>query len=70
MLATAGLVAFYRRQRLRAALLWSLAGLARSNGILMAGFFAYEMLRVLSRPWQVLGTEPLASLRKGPFVRS
>lgn len=43
-LTITGLNCFYRKQRVLAAISWSLAGLTRSNGILLPGFFIYEYL--------------------------
>ena len=43
LLTTAGLLAFYRRQRVLAAVCFCLAGVTRSNGILLAGFFLYDI---------------------------
>ncbi|KAI9193744.1 GPI mannosyltransferase 2 [Polychytrium aggregatum] len=54
-----GMLLLSRRQYLRAALVWSFAGLIRSNGILYAGFFIYELIlrrrpkRLLSRAFNV-----------------
>lgn len=41
-LCTTGMVAFYKRRRLLASIVWCLAGLTRSNGIMMAGLFFYD----------------------------
>jgi GPI mannosyltransferase 2 len=39
-----GLYAFYSKQRLIASLIWALASITRSNGIVLIGFFFYDML--------------------------
>lgn len=46
LLASSGMIAFHKHQRLCAALFWSLASLTRSNGILLCGFFIYELLEL------------------------
>lgn len=42
LLATTGMLAFYRRQRVLAAICFCLTGVTRSNGITLAGFFLYD----------------------------
>jgi len=46
-LSLVGLLCFYQRQRLAAALAWCLAGATRSNGIFMPGFFIYEYMHMV-----------------------
>lgn len=41
-LATSGMLAFYQKRRILAAILFGMAGLTRSNGILLPGFFIYD----------------------------
>lgn len=42
-----GLYAFYSKQRFIASLIWALASLTRSNGIVLIGFFFYDLLLAL-----------------------
>ncbi len=45
LLCFSGLFHFYRRRRLLASILFGLASLTRSNGIVMVGFFGYEFFK-------------------------
>lgn len=50
-LVTSGLIAFYGKRKLRAAILWLLGASTRSNGVVMSGFFAYDILMSASSRW-------------------
>lgn len=45
LLISAGMLAYYSQRRLLGALCWCLGGLTRSNGVLLAGFFVYDILQ-------------------------
>lgn len=45
-LVTKGMIDFYSGRKFQAAMMWSLSSLARSNGVLMAGFFANDIVRI------------------------
>ncbi|KAI9330271.1 GPI mannosyltransferase 2 [Zopfochytrium polystomum] len=47
LLSFSGAILFQRRKDCLAALVWSLSGLVRSNGILLVGFFAFRALCAL-----------------------
>lgn len=44
LLASTGLLLFLYRWRFLASIIWFVAGLTRSNGVLLAGFFLYDAL--------------------------
>lgn len=44
LLAVGGLLAFCLQRRILAGLIWCLAGLTRSNGVLLSGYFFYDAL--------------------------
>lgn len=57
LLTSTGLLAYYNRQSLIAALCWCLGSLTRSNGVLLSGFFVYDLLcSLIQRKGQFVST--------------
>lgn len=59
----AGLLSHCRRQKYRAAFFWCLAALLRSNGVLLGGFFAFDVLSSILRRRRVVHSLTVSSIR-------